>query len=139
MTRSIVATVLLLATLKVAVALSIPQTPLYLDPPKKELNCTGIHPAEPNDAYVCGDWKLGPVRRPDKFPLLAVTYDYDPFPKMSPAEFLAKWTSRDGSWKYPPHDGFLLDIHGIPVMGNVSLAVGTRLDRFGSPNGTHPS
>lgn len=53
----------------------------------------------------------------------------------SPAEFLEKWTDDSGDYVYPPFNGFQLDVNGVPIMGNMTLEVGTYVDRFGSEFG----
>lgn len=65
--------------------------------------------------------------------------DATPYPRLcdrfggpSPGDFLAKWRyTSNGKWRYPVENGFLLDVYGLPIMGNLSLAVGTTVDRLG--------
>lgn len=52
--------------------------------------------------------------------------------------FLALWTyASNGTWRYPEDDGFVLDVDGLPIKGNVTSAVGTTVDRFGSEKGMY--
>jgi hypothetical protein len=92
---------------------------------------------------VCGDPRLGPIVLPAALPLAAIVGDsstYDPYGALCPGPYLAKYTNATtGSFIYPPFDGFLLDTSGRPVLDNITLAVGTRLDRFGSEFGTYMS
>ena len=67
--------------------------------------------------------------------------DYDRFGGETPGVFLSKWTNPDGSYKYPPQNGFQLTVTGQPILGNMTLLPGTKVDRFGSEYGmliTHP-
>ena len=60
----------------------------------------------------------------------------DRFGGPSAEDFLAEWRyTSNGKWRYPEENGFLLDADGLPIMGNLSLAVGTTVDRFGSEQG----
>ncbi|KAL2055648.1 hypothetical protein ABVK25_003890 [Lepraria finkii] len=102
-------------------------------------NCTGITNTSHTDKYVCGDERLGPKDLPNTLPLLDVVYKYHPFGKKTPREFLNKWTHHDGSYKYPLLNGFQLDIDGVPILGNMTLVVGTTVDRFGSESGQYVS
>ena len=86
--------------------------------------------------YICRDKRLGPRLLPKKFPLLSFVSDYDRFGGQAPGDFLAKWTnSSDGWYIYPPKNGFCLDQAGNPIVGNMTLQVGTKVDRFGSETG----
>lgn len=87
---------------------------------------------------MCRDPRLGPRRLPRRFPLLSFVSDYDRFGGQTPGEFLKKWTDpSSGSYRYPPSDGFHLDTAGNPIKGNLTLAVGTQIDRFGSEYGMY--
>ncbi|KAJ2972111.1 hypothetical protein NQ176_g7344 [Zarea fungicola] len=57
----------------------------------------------------------------------------------TPAEFLRLWTGPDGSYKYPPQNGFQLDVNGNAINGSLQLEIGTLLDRFGSEYGSYVS
>lgn len=86
--------------------------------------------------YICQDPRLGPRCLPRKYPLLSLVSDYDRFGALTPGQFLANWTyPKSGKWKYPPQNGFSLDLSGKPILGNMTLEVGTKLDRFGGENG----
>jgi hypothetical protein len=54
---------------------------------------------------------------------------------LSPGDFLKKWTNAQGYYVYPPKYGFLLNDAGEPILGNTTLPVGSKLDRFGSEYG----
>ena len=85
---------------------------------------------------MCNDPRLGPVQLPTAFPLRSFVSDYDRFGGQPRGEFLAKWTDpKTGKYKYPPQDGFQLDVEGKPIKGNMTLLPGTKLDRFGSEYG----
>ena len=89
--------------------------------------------------YICRDKRLGPRLLPKKFPLLSFVSDYDRFGGQHPGDFLAKWTNATtGYYNYPPKNGFCLDQAGNPIVGNMTLQVGTKLDRFGSEGGQYP-
>ncbi|XHG05011.1 hypothetical protein AWENTII_008263 [Aspergillus wentii] len=79
--------------------------------------CAGI--TFQNKTYVCGDPRLGPVNLPKNFPLSTELQTYSRFGDLCPYEFLEKWAT---------------DI--APVLGNISLKVGQKVDRFGSEFGT---
>ena len=98
-------------------------------------NCTGTKNDPKLDKYICGDKRLGPKVLPTERTLGEIVYDYDRFGNKTPGEFLTKWTGRDGSYKYPLLNGFQLDINGVPILGNMTLTVGTKVDRFGSEYG----
>jgi hypothetical protein len=90
--------------------------------------------------YICGDFRLGPVKLPTRFSLSGLFSTYDRFGGLCPGAFLAKWTSPStGLYVYPPDNGFQLDTAGQPIMGTVTLPVGLLIDRFGSENGTFVS
>ena len=61
--------------------------------------------------------------------------DYDRFGGERPGVFLSKWTNPDGSYKYPPQNGFQLTVTEQPILGNMTLLPGTKVDRFGSEYG----
>lgn len=65
-------------------------------------------------------------------------HSYDRSGGLSSADFLAKWTyASNGKWRYPEENGFLLEVHGLSIMGNLTLAVGTTVYRSGSEKGTY--
>ncbi|KAK4140120.1 uncharacterized protein C8A04DRAFT_15236 [Dichotomopilus funicola] len=104
--------------------------------------------------YLCGDSRLGPTRLPtlhDDLPVAPVLatalFGYDRFGGLCPGAFLARWLiPGEGWWQYPPQDGFrgvkraaaAVDA-GTPIDGNVTLAVNTLVDRFGSEYGNFVS
>ena len=68
--------------------------------------------------------------------MLSFINNYDRFGKLTPGAFLKKWTfPENGSYRYPPSDGYALDVEGRPIKGTITLAVGTKVDRFGKPGG----
>ena len=90
-------------------------------------------------SYVCHDHRLGPRRLPRKLPLMSLVSDYDRLDRLTPNDFLAKWTDAAGLWVYPPQDGFVLDTGGRPIAGNMTLQAGAKVDRFGSEYGRYVS
>jgi hypothetical protein len=102
----------------------------------KLCDCTGTNDTgKAGRTYICRDPRLGPKVLPRKFPLLSVVSDYDRFGGLSPGDFLKKWTNAQGYYVYPPKYGFLLNDAGEPILGNTTLPVGSKLDRFGSEYG----
>ncbi|KAJ5110473.1 hypothetical protein N7532_001008 [Penicillium argentinense] len=92
-----------------------------------------------NATYVCGDSRLGPVVPPKKFPLRNELRTYARFGNLCPAEFLTKWagsTSAEQWYQYPPSNGFVENTAGQAIIGNTTLPVGQKVDRFGSEYGT---
>jgi hypothetical protein len=112
------------------------QVPLPQPLTDQGCNCTGTNDTgKAGKNYVCRDPRLGPKVLPKKFPLLSIVSDYDRFGGLSPGDFLEKWTNAQGYYVYPPKYGFLLNDAGEPILGNTTLPVGTKLDRFGSEYG----
>ncbi|KAH8651084.1 hypothetical protein BX600DRAFT_441527 [Xylariales sp. PMI_506] len=95
--------------------------------------------------YVCGDSRLGPVRLPTMLPLSVELEIYDRFgagaQHLAPGDFLTEWyNTATSSWIYPPQNGFSVDaLTGLPISGNVTLAAGALIDRFGSEYGAFAS
>ncbi|KAK4463959.1 hypothetical protein QBC42DRAFT_264350 [Cladorrhinum samala] len=87
--------------------------------------------------YVCGDSRLGPLYLPQIDPVLEPLFDiYDRFGGLCPGAFLEKWFNVTSKWwNYPTLDGFGLTDAGVPIQGNVTLQVGTLIDRFGGEGG----
>ncbi|KAL8834019.1 MAG: hypothetical protein Q9176_007711 [Flavoplaca citrina] len=105
-------------------------------------SCTGTNGSalQSATAYICRDARLGPIQLPTVFPLLSFVSDYDRFGGLQPGEFLNRWTDNaTGRYRYPPQNGFVLDLQGRPILGNMSLLPGMQLDRFGSESGTYMS
>lgn len=99
-------------------------------------DCTGTKNAGPTGwPYICHDSRLGPRCLPRKYPLLSLVSDYDRFGALTPGQFLARWTKPGGHFDYPSDNGFSLDLSGKPILGNMTLEVGTKVDRFGGENG----
>ncbi|OJJ42100.1 hypothetical protein ASPZODRAFT_20787 [Penicilliopsis zonata CBS 506.65] len=101
--------------------------------------CIGINFTDAS--YICGDRRLGPVSTPSDFPLSTELQTYARFGNLCPYEFLSKWTAADGNYSQPPENGFVLSTTpaGKPILGNTTLPVGQKLDRFGSEFGTFMS
>jgi hypothetical protein len=90
--------------------------------------------------YVCGDSRLGPKRLPSRVNLGTILQTYDRFGGLCPGSYLSKWYNETAkSYIYPDHNGFQLNTNSQPINGNVTLAVGTLLDRFGRETGTFMS
>ncbi|KAL8868145.1 MAG: hypothetical protein Q9174_005183 [Haloplaca sp. 1 TL-2023] len=105
-------------------------------------SCNGTNASTSADAnaYICRDPRLGPIQLPTVFPLLSFVSDYDRFGGQQPGAFLARWTdSATGFFRYPPENGFVLDLQGRPILGNMSLLEGMQVDRFGSEYGSYIS
>jgi len=120
--------------------------PLYLASPvvdglpslsqREACNCAGTtNGGEASESYICGDARLGPKVLPGKLPLGTFVSDYDRFGGLNPGDFLKKWTAADGSYVYPPQNGFQLDTNGNLISGTMILQTGTLVDRFGSEYG----
>lgn len=87
--------------------------------------------------YICGDSRLGPRILPQIDPALEPLFDiYDRFGGLCPGAFLEAWFNVTTKWwNYPSLDGFGLTDAGVPIQGNVTLPVGTLVDRFGGEGG----
>ncbi|KZP11315.1 hypothetical protein FIBSPDRAFT_819638 [Athelia psychrophila] len=97
--------------------------------------CAGTNNTKGNH-YLCGDARLGPTKLPTKLPLSSEIYGYDRLGGLCPGEFLKKWyNATGGSYIYPEQNGFQLNTGNAPIDGNQTLAVGARIDRFGSEYG----
>ncbi|KAJ9303485.1 hypothetical protein DTO217A2_7075 [Paecilomyces variotii] len=98
--------------------------------------CEGI--TFQNESYVCGDPRLGPVILPKKFPLSTELRMYARFGNICPKQFLEKWApGPSNAWyTYPPASGFVIDTENQPILGNATLPVGAKVDRFGSEYGS---
>lgn len=103
-------------------------------------NCNGTNNTGSSGAsYICNDPRLGPTLLPKTFPLLSFVSDYDRFGGQTPGDFLKDWTDEDGYYVYPSQNGFQLNDAGQPILGNMTLQNGTKVDRFGSEYGTYVS
>lgn len=78
--------------------------------------------------------------------MLSLVSDYQRLGDLpTPANFLAKWWKPtpnntkhpEGTWAYPEHDGFQLDIKGDPIRSYMNLTVGYKVDRFGDEKTGH--
>jgi hypothetical protein len=104
--------------------------------------CAGTNSTGDTTRYVCGDARLGPISVPTGLPLSGIAgtdSTYHRFGGLCPGEFLASWTSPEGTFAYPPFAGYQLDTSGEPTISNLTLPVGTFLDRFGSEYGSYMS
>lgn len=92
------------------------------------------------EGYICRDPRLGPYVLPRRFPLVSVVSDYDRFGGKTPGAWLHEWWNVTAwDFKYPDYDGFQVDTAKKPISGNLTLRVGTLLDRFGGEHGGfHP-
>ncbi|KAF9999539.1 hypothetical protein BGZ79_006851 [Entomortierella chlamydospora] len=106
--------------------------------PVDRYNCKGVVAVNSTKTYLCGDPRLGPKNLPRLGILEDITHPYVRLGGLTPAEFLAKWTV-NGSYTYPPQNGFQLDNSGNPIQGNITLLPGALLDRFGSEYGSFMS
>lgn len=92
-----------------------------------------------NSTAVCGDPRLGPKDLPIFFPLSNELETYARFGELCPIEFLEKWTLNASDpksyWIYPDNDGFVTTSGNESILGNLTLNVGQRLDRFGPETG----
>ncbi|KAF9413297.1 hypothetical protein BGZ76_005048 [Entomortierella beljakovae] len=134
--RNLVALTILLCTVLVVSASPLGKRPAAKC--KGRMFCKGVKPVN-GTTYLCGDARLGPKNLPNKFPLDDITHPYDRLGGLCAAEYLKMWTNEDGSYKYPPKFGFQLNTADEPIQGNVTLLVGTMLDRFGSEYGSYMS
>lgn len=90
--------------------------------------------------YVCGDSRLGPRRLPRGIILGDLLNTYDRFGGLCPGQFLAKWYDPvAASYIYPKNAGFQNTTTGVPIEGNITLAIGFLMDRFGSEYGNYSS
>jgi len=132
----------------IARAAALPQNP----PAIKAVNLDADTPQCPNycdgtafntsltDTYVCGDARLGPRKLPTGIVLGDLVDDYKPFGNLCPGQFLAKWYNNTaGSYNYPPQAGFQLNTNNLPIEGNITLPLGSQIDRFGTEFGTYTS
>ncbi|MFF2045051.1 TNT domain-containing protein [Kitasatospora sp. NPDC058170] len=94
--------------------------------------CDGVPPVrDPGaDRYLCSRPELGPVTLPTDPVVKRLLVDYDRLGGVTPVRFL-DWYRDWRGWKYPDHNGFT-DNGGDLDMNEVTLAVGKKLDRFGS-------
>lgn len=90
-----------------------------------------------------GDARLGPATLPAVWerPVGTLLVGYQRTGGLSPEEFLDRyWDPKandgQGSWIYPPDDGFLTDGNGHVFRWVDTVEVGVELDRFGSEFGS---
>lgn len=110
--------------------------PLHVFPPPIDgpvCDCTGINDTGmPGRDSICRDPRLGPKVLPRRCPDCAID---SAVPPRRIFWLNGGMYTSNGKWRYPEENGFLLDADGLPIMGNLSLAVGTTVDRFGSEQG----
>jgi len=125
----------LVGTTVIATPVALKTGPIARDVPSCGQDyCAGTNSTDSH--YFCGDSRLGPQKLPTKLPLASEVYAYDRLGGLCPGEFLKKWyNSSANSYIYPPQNGFQLNTANAPIEGNQTLAVGMRLDRFGSEYG----
>jgi hypothetical protein len=103
---------------------------------RRACDCTGtLNGGESAETYICSDSRLGPKVLPRRLPLGTFVSDYDRFGGLTPGDFLKKWTAADGSYVYPPQNGFQLNVDGAAINGTMVLQTGALVDRFGSEYG----
>lgn len=87
-------------------------------------------------ALYAGDQRLGPAELPvvGKVGVQLLGYSRTGY---EPVEtFLdTYYDSSAGSWRYPPADGYVLQLDGQPVKWTQTLPYGLRIDRYGSEFG----
>ncbi|KAJ7290652.1 hypothetical protein C8J57DRAFT_1493363 [Mycena rebaudengoi] len=102
--------------------------------PEPACNCLGTNFTDPQ--FLCGDASLGPDVLPTTGPVAPLLTHYNRLGGLCPGDFLAKWTSPpNGSYVFPPFDGFQLSVSDMPIDGTQLLLPGMWLDRFGSTHG----
>ena len=115
------------------------QTPFLFDGTPDTCDCSNTkNNTVEGQKFICGDTRLGPIQLPKAFPFLSIVSDYDRFGGKPPGEFLKKWWNfTSNSWTWPPNDGFYVDQNNNAIKGNMTLRVGTIVDRFGLESGMY--
>ncbi|KAI9715803.1 MAG: hypothetical protein M1828_000708 [Chrysothrix sp. TS-e1954] len=114
------------------------QEPFIKDSTNSTCDCSNTNSTGPptDPPSICNDIRLGPVELPHRLPLLSFVSDYDRFGGETPGEFLTKWTNKTtGEWLWPDNDGYSVNTEGKAIVGNMTLQVGTVVDRFGGEYG----
>ncbi|KAF9251161.1 hypothetical protein DTO013E5_9950 [Penicillium roqueforti] len=139
-----------LSTISVLLSVALAQASSFITPNRHATNkepdypkrcypdpCKGV--THVNSTAVCGDPRLGPKVLPRYFPLSNELKTYARFGELCPIEFLEKWTVNASDptayWIYPDSDGFAQTSTNASILGNFTLRVGQKLDRFGSEFG----
>ncbi|CAI7568835.1 unnamed protein product [Penicillium palitans] len=139
-----------LSTISVLLSIALAEAASFVTPIRHKTNkepdypkrcypdpCKGV--TYVNSTAVCGDPRLGPKDLPAFFPLSNELETYSRFGELCPVEFLEKWTLNasdpNGYWVYPDFDGFATTSENVSILGNITLRVGQKLDRFGSEYG----
>ncbi|TQV98124.1 filamentous hemagglutinin / adhesin [Cordyceps javanica] len=102
-------------------------------------DCKGATAAAAATDSLCGDARLGPKTLPTKLPLAGFMASYSRLggENNTVEKFLAEWIKPEGGYRYPPQNGFMLDVNGNAINGTMELPVGTLIDRFGSERGSY--
>jgi Tuberculosis necrotizing toxin len=92
-------------------------------------------------ADYAGDPRLGPAQLPTAGLVGLQLTRYDRFAGLAPRQFLSIYwdpaaNNGQGSWRYPPANGFLLGPNGQPIEQILPLRPGQRIDRYGSEFGS---
>ncbi|KAJ5326742.1 hypothetical protein MYU51_001761 [Penicillium brevicompactum] len=139
-----------LSTLSLLFSIALAEAASPVKPHKHQANEEPDYPARcypdpckgvtyQNSSAVCGDPRLGPTKLPGYFPLTNELETYARFGNLCPLEFLEKWTVNatdpKAYWIYPDSNGFVASTEQISILGNVTLRVGQKLDRFGAETG----
>ncbi len=104
--------------------------------PSSSAYCDGVPKQDDENVYLCGNYRLGPVKLPSMVPVANLVESYDRLGGLCPAQFLGNWTDEKGSFRYPEETGgYVTDIHCKRIKGTVRLQKGTLLDRFGGETG----
>ncbi|KAJ5616356.1 hypothetical protein N7537_001470 [Penicillium hordei] len=139
-----------LSTISVVLSVALAEAASFVTPIRHKTNkepdypercypdpCKGV--TYVNSTAVCGDPRLGPEDLPEFFPLSNELETYSRFGELCPVEFLEKWTLNASDptayWIYPDFDGFATTSENVSILGNITLRVGQKLDRFGSEYG----
>lgn len=87
--------------------------------------------------YYCGFKELGPLTLPATGPVATLLKGYDRLGGLTPDQFL-KWYREGLNWKYPDNNGFKKHDDKVEMQVE-TMAVGTKLDRFGPSTGGYLS
>lgn len=86
--------------------------------------------------FMMNDRRFGPRKLPSRGTLGAELAGYRRFGDMTASRFLVTFFQEaTHTWRYPPEDGFLTDVNGVPEREAGMLFPGQAIDRFGSEYG----